>query len=281
MPSTIQQALQSAEESLADSSSARLDAELLLAHCLSKSREHFFTYPNEELASGDLRSFLQLVQRRQQGEPVAYITGVRSFWDMELMVTADVLVPRPETELLVESALELFDASEQIRAVDLGTGSGAIALALANSRPGWQLVAVDVSAAALGVARSNAERYQLSNIEFKQASWCDGLEAASYDLILANPPYVAPGDDHLQQGDLRFEPNLALQSAQAGYADLFTIGSQSRRCLKPGGRLLVEHGYDQREKLEQELLNLGYTEIESSCDLAGHPRMMQGIWPGY
>lgn len=280
MPTSIQQALQSAQELLSDSDSPRLDAELLLAHCLEQTREYLFTYPTTELDGDNLLRFQQLVERRKAGEPIAYITGKRDFWDVELVVTSDVLVPRPETELLVESALEAFGKNDRIRVADLGTGSGAIAIALAKHRSNWSVLAVDLSDAALAVARNNAERLQLSNIEFKQSSWCDGLEVAAYDLILANPPYVAPGDAHLEQGDLRFEPDLALESAQEGFADLFTIAAEARQCLKVGGSLMMEHGFDQQERLGQELELLGYTEVIGKSDLAGQPRMMHATWTG-
>ena len=277
--SSIQQVLRRAEAALVHSDSPRLDAELLLGHCLGKTREYLFARSQQRLTAPQSAQFERLLQRRRHGEPVAYLTGKRQFWDLELRVDGNVLIPRPETELLVASALQQFAGQPAIRVADLGTGSGAIALALARHRPAWRVLAVDISGAALAVARANAARLQLTNVQFRQASWCEGLPRAGFDLLLANPPYVATGDAHLQRGDLRFEPNLALAAAEQGFAALFAISRQARRCLKPGGWLLLEHGFDQQPGLQQELCRLGYCQVQGKTDMTGHPRMLQARWP--
>lgn len=276
---TIQDLLREAAGKLGDSDTPRLDAEILLGHVLGQSREYCFSHLDAEVEAGVSSDYLALVHRRQQGEPVAYITGRRAFWDLDLAVTPKVLVPRPETELLVEAALELVEESAPARVADLGTGSGAIAISLARSRPHWQLIAVDIDAEALAVAQNNAGKYKITNMEFIQASWCDELGSGLMDLIVANPPYVAADDPHLQDGDLRFEPIVALQSGDAGYADLFAIASGARDHLKPGGWLLMEHGFEQHQRLCDKLQALGYTAIEGRKDLAGHWRMVQAQLP--
>ena len=278
MSTSIQQVLQQAETRLTASDSPRLDAELLLSYSLQQPRAYLFANGQETLSESQLTEFQNYLQRRIEGEPIAYILGKREFWDIELLVNPSVLVPRPETELLVETALELFADSSSIRVADLGTGSGAIALAIGRSRPGWQIDAVDISETALVTAAANAERLGISNVEFSCASWCDGLTQRAYDLIIANPPYVAPGDAHLQQGDLRFEPNLALEATENGLADLFSIAGQARNVLKTNGYLLMEHGFDQHQALNQRLTDLGYTDVKGRNDLAGHCRMIQGQW---
>lgn len=275
---TIRDALRVATEKLQESESPRREAEILLGHLLQQSREYLYTHQEAELSADQLDQYDGIVNRRQQGEPIAYITGKREFWDLEMQITPAVLVPRPETELLVETALELFAEDSPRNVADLGTGSGAIAIAVAKSRPQWRVTAVDTSAQALAVAKANAERHHTENISFRQSSWCDGLEPASMDLVIANPPYVAPADPHLQAGDLRYEPIAALQADEGGYADLFTIASSARASLKPGGWLLLEHGFDQHQRLSEKLQSLGYTSVTGSRDLAGHWRMMQAQW---
>lgn len=276
---TIQDALREATENLQESESPRREAEILLGHLLQQSREYLYTHQEAELSADQLDQYDGIVHRRQQGEPIAYITGKREFWDLELRVTPAVLVPRPETELLVETALELFTEDSPRNVADLGTGSGAIAIAVAKSRPQWRVTAVDTSDQALAVAKANAERHDTGNISFQQSSWCEGLEPASMDLVMANPPYVAPADPHLRAGDLRYEPIAALQAGEGGYADLFTIASRARACLKPGGWLLLEHGFEQHQRLSEKLQSLGYTSVAGRRDLAGHWRMMQAQWP--
>ncbi len=276
---TIQDLLRETSSKLDNSDSAKLDAEILLAHVLDQGREFLYSHQEFELATPALERFNSLVERRQQGEPIAYITGTREFWGLEFSVTPDVLVPRPETELLVETALDLIAEDSPARVADLGTGSGAIAIALAHSRRSWQVTAVDTSEQALAVARSNAEKHDLENVELLHSSWCEDLQRDSLDLIVANPPYVAPQDPHLQSEGLRYEPIIALQADADGYEDLFAIANCARDHLKPGGWLLMEHGYDQHSRLCEKLLELGYTAVLGKRDLAGHWRMVQAQKP--
>lgn len=272
---TIKQALAQADSLQAVSDSWRLDAELLLARAIDKPREYLFTWPDRELTGIELDDFAAYCARRATGEPVSYILGKQAFWNFELLVNPSVLIPRPETELLVETAIALLEPrhSAGARVLDLGTGSGAIALALASHNPHWQLCAVDSSEAALAVARENAERLSLGDIEFIKTSWCDGLQADHFDLIAANPPYVERGDRHLTQGSLPFEPISALVAEDAGLADIRTIAEQARRCLRQDSWLLIEHGFQQREDVRKILLDAGYEAIECLQDLAGQDRM--------
>lgn len=277
---TIKQLLSLAEAQLQSSDSGRLDAELLLAHATEHPREYLFTWPERDIAAPAQEKFESYCARRAQGEPVAYIVGRQAFWDFELAVSPAVLIPRPETELLVETAIEILGPSDSAAIADLGTGSGAIAIALAAQRSGWQLTAVDSSAAALAVAESNAASLNLRNIEFREASWCDGLQPKHFDLVAANPPYVQAGDPHLTEGSLPFEPITALVAEQEGLADITIISEQARACLKRGGWLLIEHGFEQRESVRSILRNAGYENIECRQDLAGLDRLTRAQYNG-
>ncbi len=270
---TIKQALGQAKTLQQVSDSWKLDADLLLADSIEKPREYLFTWPDLKLTESQLEKFDNYCCRRLTGEPVAYILGRQAFWDFELIVNPSVLIPRPETELLVETALTLLDNSASATILDLGTGSGAIALALADANKHWAVTAVDSSEAALGVAQENARLLQLSNIEFIQTSWCDELPADHFDLIAANPPYVEAGDKHLSEGSLPFEPIAALVAEENGLADIRTIAEQSRHCLKQGSWLLIEHGFQQKEAVERILLDTGYKNIECVKDLANLDRL--------
>ena len=272
---TIKQALAHADSLKSVSESGRLDAELLLAHVIGKPREYLFTWPDEALSAAELKAFDEYVGRRASGEPVAYILGRQAFWDFELRVNPSVLIPRPETELLVEAAIELLKPAHSAGAniLDLGTGSGAIALALASRNSHWQLTAVDNSESALAVARENAQSLALENIEFRKTSWCDGLPSEHFDLIAANPPYIEEGDSHLTQGSLPFEPSSALVARDNGLADIRSIVEQARFCLRKNSWLLIEHGYLQREAVREILVEAGYAPVQCLSDLAGLDRM--------
>ena len=270
---TIKQALAQANTLQQVSESWKLDAELLLAEAIEQSREYLFTWPSQELTQSQLKKFDDYCCRRRTGEPIAYILGKQAFWDFELIVNPSVLIPRPETELLVETALELLDNSATAVVLDLGTGSGAIALALAANNKHWAVTAVDSSASALGVAADNAELLELSNIEFIQTSWCDGLPTDHFDLIAANPPYVEAGDKHLNEGSLSFEPIAALVACESGLADIRAVAEQSRHCLKKNSWLLIEHGFQQKLAVEKILVDTGYANIECVKDLAGLDRL--------
>ncbi len=268
---SIAEALRQAAASI-DSDSPRLDAEVLLAHCLGKPRSHLLAWPDRKLAPRIATRFFSLAARRSAGHPISHLTGRREFWSLELSVTPRVLIPRPETELLVETALSRLDAASA-RVADLGTGSGAIALALASERPQWRIVATDRSEAALALAQQNAVNLGLSNVEFHCGDWCHALPEGQYDLIASNPPYIPADDPHLQSGDLRFEPRQALVADANGLGDLAAIAEQARRHLKPGAWLLLEHGYNQDASVRDLLSRHRYQDIESLKDLAGQPRL--------
>ncbi len=280
MTETIKQALSRGEALKTRSDSWQLDSELLLARVLDKPREYLFTWPQQELLAEQLLQFQELLFRRKDGEPIAYILGRRAFWDFEVEVNSSVLIPRPETELLVETALDLLAEGDDsaYRIADLGTGSGAIALALAKAHKTSSVVAVDLSADALELAEFNAAQLGLRNIEFIQASWCDGLSGADFDMIVSNPPYVAEGDAHLLEGDLPFEPSMALVAKDNGMADLQIIAEQCRNKLKKGSWLLLEHGYDQREAVADMLRQAGYLNIQCRQDLSGVDRLTLAQW---
>ena len=251
-----------------------LEAELLLAHVLATPRTRLKSHPEAAVDPAAAASFLALLERRAAGEPLAYLTGRREFWSLDLAVTPAVLIPRPETELLVERALALGPAGAA-RAADLGTGSGAIALALARERPGWHLVATDVSAPALAVARANAAALGATGIEFLAGSWFGPLAGERFDLLVSNPPYVAADDPALR--GLAFEPPLALTPpAGDALAALRILARGAPAHLLPGGWLLLEHGASQAAQVRAELVAAGFAHVRSHRDLAGHERMTEG-----
>lgn len=272
---TIQSLLDSSD--LPASPTARLDAELLLAAVLGKPRSYLRTWPEHEPGAEQLAAFAALLERRRAGEPVAYILGHQGFWSLDLEVAPHTLIPRPDTELLVETALQLAPATPQ-RVLDLGTGSGAIALALASERGGWQVIGVDRIAEAVALAERNRQRLKLGNAEFRQSSWFDGLAGERFGLILSNPPYIAADDRHLGEGDVRFEPLSALVAGVDGLDDIRQIIAQAPRHLQAGGWLLLEHGYDQAEAVRELLAAAGFTAVDSRRDLGGHQRISLGRW---
>jgi release factor glutamine methyltransferase len=254
----------------------RFEAELLLAHVLGLSRAGLLAADDALPSAERLTRIEELVERRARGEPMAYLLGRREFWSLDLAVTLDTLVPRPETEGLVEWALERLDADGEFHVADLGTGSGAIALAIASERPRARVIATDASSAALAVALGNARRLGLSNVEFSQGDWCAALPAhIVFDVIVSNPPYVADGDPHL--ADLRFEPMAALTSGTDGLDAIRSIIVQSVTHLRTGGALLMEHGLTQAAAIQKLLSEAGYREIETRRDLAGHERLTGGV----
>lgn len=253
-----------------------IDARLLLQHVLNENQAFLHTHPNCILTSLQEQTFSQLVARRLYGEPVAYLLGEREFYDLTFKVTSAVLIPRPETELLVDLALERLPADQIYRVLDLGTGSGAIALTIAKHRPQVKVVAVDISADAAAIAKLNTERLGVNNVSIVVGSWFDALGGEKFDLIVSNPPYVAESDPHLRQGDLRFEPQLALAAESDGLACLREIISVSPDYLVVGGWLLIEHGYDQAVNCSQLFKIAGFDRIFSSPDLAGIMRVSGG-----
>ncbi|MDX1592785.1 MAG: peptide chain release factor N(5)-glutamine methyltransferase [Gammaproteobacteria bacterium] len=258
---------------------ARLEAELLLAHALDRPRSHLRAWPERPVDARDLGHYRALLAARAEGAPVAYLTGSREFWSLELAVTPRTLVPRPDTERLVELALERLPGDSRATVTDLGTGSGAIALALARERPGLTILATDRDAETLRVARGNAARHDLANVHFAVADWCAPLPAARFEAVLSNPPYVASGDPHLVGDELRFEPRAALVAGEDGLDDLRRLVSGARRCLVPGGHLLLEHGFDQAEAVRELLDRAGYVAIADHRDHAGQPRVASARAP--
>jgi release factor glutamine methyltransferase len=258
----------------AHSDSPRLDAELLLGQILGLPRASLAARPENAVSEATQQRFARLLARRAAGEPIAYLLGTREFWSLPLRVTPAVLVPRPETELLVERALSLRDASSALRVLDLGTGSGAIALALAAERPGWRLTAVDISAAALKVAIDNARALHCSGIDFRCGSWFDAVPGLRFDVIVGNPPYVAAGDPALDR--LRAEPALALASGPTGLEALSAITMNAGAHLHAHGTLLLEHGHTQAAAVAQLLARHGFSEIHTHIDFSGKPRVTQG-----
>ena len=252
----------------------RSDAELLLAHVLGRPRSWLFAHGDDVIDPHVGDRFEQQLRRCEQGEPVAYITGRRGFWTFDLAVSPETLVPRPETELLVELALQRLPPGRPLQIADLGTGSGAIGLALAHERPLAHVVATDASAGALGVARGNARDLRLGNIEFRQGDWHAPLAGERFDLIASNPPYIAAGDPHLQ--DLRFEPDAALVSGMDGLDAIRAIVRDASLHLVPGGWILLEHGFDQGAAVRSLMLDAGMGEVATEHDLEGRDRVTLG-----
>ena len=257
---------------------AGLDAELLLAHVLGVGRARLRSHGEEVPAADAAARFAALIERRAGGEPVAYIVGYKGFWTFELSVSPAVLVPRPETELLVERALALHPGGEA-RVADLGTGSGAIALALASARPRWRVVATDVSAEALTVARANAAALGLERVEMVQGDWLTCLPERTFDMLMSNPPYVAVTDPALRAAELMHEPRVALAAGEDGLAALREIIRSAPDHLEPGGWLLLEHGATQAAAVAGALVARGFAQVRSHRDLAGRERMTEGQWP--
>ncbi|MEX2131998.1 MAG: peptide chain release factor N(5)-glutamine methyltransferase [Pseudohongiellaceae bacterium] len=276
MTLNVAQCLRRAGELKTVADSWRLDTELLLAMVLHCRREKLLTWPEQSLSAEQEEDFQRGFARRLQGEPLAYITGHREFWNLDLVVDRRVLIPRPETELLVEIAPQLLAESPRPLIADLGTGSGAIALALSRELPNAEIWAVDASADALDVARSNARRLAIDNISLLQASWCEGFTDQRFDLIVSNPPYIAEGDPHLQRSDLRFEPRHALTSGPDGLDAIRTICLQARKFLRSDSWLLLEHGYQQRDAVAGILTLQGYIDICCWQDLSGLDRVSGG-----
>jgi protein-(glutamine-N5) methyltransferase, release factor-specific len=276
---TVVDVLREAEHALATQhDTACLDAEVLLAHVLCKDRAYLHAWPDKILAPDVLRRFETLVSRRVAGEPIAYITGQQEFWSLVLAVSAHTLIPRPETELLVDLALRKRPLHRAVRLADLGTGAGTIALAIASERHGWQVVATDLSPQALTVARENAHRFALGNIEFHAGDWCSALPYGWFDIIVSNPPYVPDHDPHLIRGDVRFEPRMALAGGPDGLTAIRAIAAQAKQYLAPGGWLLLEHGFDQGPTVTDLLKCLGYERVSDHRDQRGYRRICEGCW---
>jgi release factor glutamine methyltransferase len=262
---------------LASSGLIPFEAKILLGHVLRRDRAWLAAHGDEALTAHDAKAFEALARRRRDaGEPVAYLTGRREFYGLELEITPDVLIPRPETELLVELALLRIGTERPAEILDLGTGSGAIALAIASERPDSAVLGVDVSVAAVALARSNARRLSLDNVAFIESDWFNAVPKKRYDAIVANPPYVRAGDAHLSEGDLRFEPPGALAAGADGLAAIRTIVAGAAAYLAPGAWLLIEHGYDQAGAVLEMFRAAQFSDVQSRRDLAGIPRAVMG-----
>jgi len=258
------------------SDTAVLDTEILLAYCLDKDRSYLRAWPEAEVAQSALELFDILFARRQQGEPVAYLTGSRGFWSLDLKVSPATLIPRPETELLVEKTLALFQSKPPASLLDLGTGSGAIALALATEFPSCAIMGCDSEVAAVALAESNRLALGLDNVKFFLSDWFASVPQQRFDCIVSNPPYIDPGDPHLQCGDVRFEPVSALVAENAGLQAIEHIVSFAAGYLNPQGCLLLEHGYQQGSAVRGLLAAMDFQEVETCKDLAGLERITVG-----
>jgi len=279
-PNCIADALALAPGLRCVSDTPQLDLQLLLASTLDRPRSYLLAHPDRAFTLREQATFTELLTRRQRGEPVAYLIGVQEFWSLPISVSPAVLIPRPETELLVELTLAQFDERPR-KVAEIGTGSGAIAVALASERPGWEILATDLSPAALGVARTNQANLlgKYSQIRFATASCGASLAADQFDLVVSNPPYVASDDPHLKS--LTFEPALALVAGSDGLDVIRKLVPDARRALRPGGWVLLEHGHDQAGAVADRLRSAGFREIANHRDLAGTPRVTRAQWsPG-
>jgi release factor glutamine methyltransferase len=263
---------------LAQCGLAPVDANALLAFVTGRNRAFFVAHPDDPLPQQQVVEFLSLARRRRDGEPVAYLTGHREFHGLDLAVTPDVLIPRPETETLFDAVLAHIAADASARVLDLGTGSGAIALAIAQARPRADVLGVDDSEAALAVARGNATRLAIGNARFERSDWYGALGGARFDVAVANPPYIAEHDPHLAEGDLRHEPRQALTPGGDGLGALRVIVDGARAHLVPGGVLAVEHGFDQSDAVQALFAAAGAIDVRRRRDLAGHWRVAEGRW---
>lgn len=276
---TFQQWLTQAITRLSQSESPRRDAEILLGHVTGKARTYILAFDETTLTEQQLAELETLLSRRSQGEPVAHLVGQREFWSLPLFVSPATLIPRPDTECLVEQALERLPGAP-CRILDLGTGTGAIALALASERPDCQLTAVDFMPDAVALAERNVAHLAIDNVSVRQSNWFSALAGQQFDMIVSNPPYIDETDPHLEQGDVRFEPKTALVAADSGFADLAHIIREGRRFLVPGGVMLLEHGWTQGEAVRELFREAGYLDVSTCRDYGDNERLTLGLIPG-
>ena len=258
------------------SDTARVDVEYLLMSVLGCQRTYLYSRPEAHLSEAQHTQFLAQLARREQGEPIAYIVGSQAFWTLELNVAPCTLIPRSETELLVELALD--KAGSEARILDLGTGTGAVALSLAAELPQAHVEAVDVHSDAVTLAQANAAKHQLARAHIYQSDWFEQVQGR-FDVIVSNPPYIEHADPHLERGDLRFEPSLALVSGADGLDAIRAIVTHAPQYLMDDAWLMMEHGWNQGEAVRQLLLNAGFKAVTTHCDYAGHERVTMGLWP--
>ncbi len=277
---TLQSALDYAVQRLISASeSPLLDAEILLCLTLDIDRSYLRAWPEKNLSPEQNSHFVALLQKRLSGVPIAYITGRREFWSRDFEVNRDVLIPRPDTELLIELALQRIPERQSYRLIDLGTGSGIIAITLAAERPNSEVIATDCSTGALTLARRNAHKHNVRNIQFVQSDWFEAIsESVQFNLVVCNPPYIADNDPHLTEGDVRFEPLSALIADNHGLSDIERIAADARRHLPTQGHLLIEHGYNQQNQVQAIFSQLDYHNIVTYRDLSGQPRVTYGQW---
>lgn len=278
---TIASALLWGQKQLVDSDSPALDVRVLLCFALGKSDSYLFTWPERDLSTAQQMVFEGLIARRQQGEPIAYIVQQREFWSLPLMVSSATLIPRPDTEVLVEHALKLATNHPMLAhagALDLGTGTGAIALALASEWPSVGITGVDIQADAVALAQHNAAQLRLANVTFKQGSWFEPVQGQKFALIVSNPPYIDEDDHHLNQGDVRFEPWSALVAKDQGLADLTLIATQACHYMLADAWLLLEHGFAQGEAVRDVLIETGYRDVHTVKDYGDNDRITLGKW---
>lgn len=279
MYQTLAEALDWASSQLKNiSDTAKLDAEVMLLHIIHQQRGYLYTWPDERLTSDQVTAFGEMVARRLLGTPIAHIVGEREFWSLPFMVNPTTLIPRPDTEILVETALNL-PLADNARVLDLGTGTGAIALSLAYEKSEWKITAVDKIIEAVALAKANRAHLKLPQVEIVQSDWFDSVGSYDFNLIVSNPPYIDETDEHLSQGDVRFEPQSALTAGEEGFADLYHIASCARDYLAPGGYLLLEHGYGQAIQLRDKMIELGYENVATVRDFGSNDRCTLGRWP--
>ena len=273
---TVTELLQKAEQSINCSDSARLDAEILFCDVMQFNRSRIYSHPEQIVPDDKSVLFQSLIAQRQQGRPIAHLTGKKEFWSLQLAINEDTLIPRPETELLVETALQLVPDDTTFNILDLGTGSGAIAIAIASERPNCKIVATDINTNALIIAKKNAETHQLKNIQFYLSNWYQNIPSQEFDLIVSNPPYIKEDDEHLSQGDIRFEPELALVAGTDGMQAINIILENAKQYLASDAYLLIEHGYDQRSLVEEAFLKHDFKQLKTFQDLSGQDRITMG-----
>jgi release factor glutamine methyltransferase len=279
----IQQALQYAVQHLAETSpSANLDAQILLSHILSCNHAHLIAWPEKKLNPQKIEKFQSLIKQRQKGIPIAHLTGYREFWSLNFKVNNSTLIPRPETETLVEFILQTFTEKENLSILDMGTGTGAIAISLASEKSSWKIIASDISLPALALAKENSKMLNVKNVTFIQSDWFKNInqqitDKQPFDIIVSNPPYIAKDDPHLSMGDVRFEPESALTSGTIGMDDIEHLCSQAKNYLSTNGWLIIEHGYNQKTPVIKCFKHNNFKNITQQNDLSGHCRMTAGI----